>query len=338
LPGRYPAAMPHWDVIVVGAGLSGLTAANRLGSEGLNVLVVEKSRSVGGRLATRQIGSALVDHGAQFFTTRSDVFKLAVASWVETGTVSTWCEGFAENDGYPRYRAAGGMSALAKALEHQLPPSVTLVRSAQAGAMIRLGTGYAVTYNASEREPDEAAAVIMSPPIPLSLNLLKAGGVHIERLLGARLRGVRYHRVVALLATLDSSPSLGSKGALQTPDDATFTFVSDNKAKGISKLPAVTFHTAHELSDQLFDLPEREILARLLPEAERLLAPAKIEQTQVKKWRFAGPVNPLAEPCVRLDGDSNRLILCGDAFGGSKVEGAYLSGLSAAQLIAEMAA
>jgi phytoene dehydrogenase-like protein len=38
----------HWDVIVIGAGIGGLTAAARMGKEGLRVLVLEKARHPGG--------------------------------------------------------------------------------------------------------------------------------------------------------------------------------------------------------------------------------------------------------------------------------------------------
>ena len=60
--------------VVVGAGLSGLVAAQTLQQDGHEVLVLDKGRSVGGRLATRRIGNATFDHGAQFFTVRNNAF------------------------------------------------------------------------------------------------------------------------------------------------------------------------------------------------------------------------------------------------------------------------
>ena len=78
----------------------------------------DKGRSPGGRLATRRIDGARVDHGAQFFTVRSDEFAaLRARSGSAAGLVREWCRGFsAEGDGYPRYVARGGMNALAKHL------------------------------------------------------------------------------------------------------------------------------------------------------------------------------------------------------------------------------
>ena len=61
-------------VIVVGAGLAGLMAGRELVKAGHEVLLLDKGRSPGGRLATRRIGQATLDHGAQFFTVRSPVF------------------------------------------------------------------------------------------------------------------------------------------------------------------------------------------------------------------------------------------------------------------------
>jgi len=95
LPGRVPAsARPHRgtdrpsdamtahpSVLVVGAGLSGVLAARGVAATA-EVTVVEKSRGVGGRLATRRLGPATFDHGAQFFTAQSPVFTSLVTEWL----------------------------------------------------------------------------------------------------------------------------------------------------------------------------------------------------------------------------------------------------------------
>ena len=48
-------------IIVVGAGLSGLMAARECASHGHEVIVFDKGRGVGGRLATRRIKDATKD-------------------------------------------------------------------------------------------------------------------------------------------------------------------------------------------------------------------------------------------------------------------------------------
>ena len=114
----------EFDILIVGAGLSGLMAANSLRGSGLHVMLVDKGRSVGGRLATRRIGPGKADHGAQFFTVRSPKFKSWVDEWLATELVYKWSMGWSDasldadinavSDGYPRYAVHGGMNALAK--------------------------------------------------------------------------------------------------------------------------------------------------------------------------------------------------------------------------------
>lgn len=63
--------MTH-DVIVVGAGLSGLVCARRLALGGARVLVVEARDRVGGRLLTGRVGDQTVDLGGQWLTATQD--------------------------------------------------------------------------------------------------------------------------------------------------------------------------------------------------------------------------------------------------------------------------
>ena len=108
------------DVIIVGAGLAGLMAGRVLTDAGKRVLLIDKGRSVGGRMATRRIDGGLADHGAQFFTVRDPEFGGFVERWMTEGWVFEWSRGWstgslaaAANDGHPRYAAHGGMNALA---------------------------------------------------------------------------------------------------------------------------------------------------------------------------------------------------------------------------------
>ncbi|GLZ05689.1 oxidoreductase [Actinomadura sp. NBRC 104412] len=57
------------EVVVVGAGIAGLSAAHRLATAGLRVTVLEAERAPGGRMSTQAVGEGLMERGAQFLST-----------------------------------------------------------------------------------------------------------------------------------------------------------------------------------------------------------------------------------------------------------------------------
>ena len=86
-----PLRDPMPEVAVIGAGISGLICARTLADHGFPVTVFEKSRGVGGRMATRRTADGLrFDHGAQYFTARDDRFRRYVESWMHDGVVKPW--------------------------------------------------------------------------------------------------------------------------------------------------------------------------------------------------------------------------------------------------------
>lgn len=54
------------DVLVIGAGVAGLTAARALALRGFRVIVIEARDRVGGRIYTESVSGVLVEHGAEF--------------------------------------------------------------------------------------------------------------------------------------------------------------------------------------------------------------------------------------------------------------------------------
>ena len=58
--------MPHiYDAIIVGAGLAGLACASRLQQSNKDVLIVEQSHRVGGRVCTDVVDGFRLDNGFQ---------------------------------------------------------------------------------------------------------------------------------------------------------------------------------------------------------------------------------------------------------------------------------
>ena len=304
------------DVVVVGAGMSGLTAATDLVAAGHSVKVLDKGRGVGGRLATRRVGGARIDHGAQFFTTRSDEFVAAADNAVADGAVAEWCRGFGGADGYPRYRGTNGMSDIAKWLAAELD--------------VELG----VTVHDLNDYP--ADAYILAAPIPQSLSIASFSKLLPPPLVHRALARVDYHPVIALLATFDKPLSVPEPGGVQQPGDPIITFIADNQAKGISEVPALTLHASHGWSTEHWLTPDDEVIAALLNAAADVVGDASMVEVQLQRWRYAGPVEPWPDPtCVWTDRATGKVVaLAGDAFASSKVEGAFLSGKAAAQAVA----
>lgn len=310
------------NVTIVGAGLSGLLAARELTSHGHTVLVLDKGKGVGGRLATRRIGEAVFDHGAQFFTVRDPRFQEIVDGWLAAGAVRVWCHGFgAEQDGFPRYVGGEGMTSIAKHLATGLDVRTSslvfsVLPSDNGGWTTTLDTG----------ESFDSDAVVLTAPIPQSFGFAFTAGVEFPE----ELRTIDYDRTLGLLVALDGPSAIPAPGALQNPDDV-FSFVGDNHAKGISPVHAVTFHANPTWSSEHWDMPPAEAEELLRVAARPYLGAATITASNFKRWRFATPQRNWPERT--WTNESRTMIVAGDAFAGPRVEGAALSGLDAAGLL-----
>jgi renalase len=309
-------------VAIVGAGLAGLLAGRVLHEAGRDVVLFDKGRGPGGRLATRRIGGARLDHGAQFFTTRSDRFAALVAGWQSAGVVHEWTRGFATHDGHPRFVARRGMNALAKSLAAGLD-----VRGNSLVFAVRPRTSGGWEVGIDDGTSHAVGAVIVTCPLPQAASVLIASEVDLP----ADLRTTDYDRTLALLAVLDGSSAVPPPGGVQDADEV-FSFVADNRAKGVSDLPALTLHARADWSLAHWDADVDATHARLRQAAAPWLGDATIVESQLKRWRFATPQRLWPEPCWRAPGPAP-LVLAGDAFAGPRVEGAALSGLAAAEAL-----
>ncbi len=312
--------------VVVGAGIAGLMAAQTLVKNGHDVIVVDKGRSPGGRLATRRIDDATLDHGAQFFTVRDPLFKSHVEKWIASGVVTEWCRGFdsatQNNDGFPRYRGVRGMTDIAKHLAIGLD-----VRCNTLAFSIAPGTSSKWQLNIDDGTALNADALIVTCPLPQTYALLVTADIELPD----SMMRTEYDRTICLLAVLNQSSAVVSPGGLQNPDE-TFSFVADNAIKGISSAVALTLHANPQFSLEHWDAPPQDVHDLLLKQAKPWIGDATVVTSQVKKWRLATPLTIWPDRYWA----NEMIVLAGDAFGGPKIEGAALSGLSAANYLQQI--
>lgn len=308
-------------VVVVGAGISGLVAARELRARDVDVLVVDKGRSPGGRMATRRIGDATLDHGAQFFTVRTPAFQRTVDEWVDHDLVTVWTNGFGDDDGHPRYVAVRGMNTLAKDLAGGLEVSCSTMAFA-----VRPGERRPWQVLIDDGTVRDADHVVITAPLPQAFALLVDARIELDE----QLMRTEYDRTIGLLATLDRPSTIEAPGGLQGPADEV-SFVADNVAKGVSSAPAVTVHASASWSEAHWDDDHERLGSQLLELARPWVDPVTVIEAQVKKWRFATPRTVWPDPCwVSADGG---IVLAGDAFDGPRVEAAHNSGLAAAHAL-----
>jgi renalase len=307
-------------VVIVGAGMSGLVAANELQAAGVEVAVVDKGRSPGGRLATRRIGTATLDHGAQFFTVRTPAFQHRVDDWIERGLVTVWSHGFGSPEVHPRFVAPAGMNSLAKDLAAGLDVSC----ASRAVSVRPSGSRWQVVIeDGAVRVADR---VVVTTPLPQASALLADAAIDLDD----QLMRTDYDRTIALLATLDRPPRIDPPGGVQRPNDDV-SFVADNVAKGVSATPALTLHASASWSEAHWERDTADLVASLVDLAGTWLGDAAVGQTLIKKWRYATPRTSWPDRCwVSGGGD---IVLAGDAFDGPRIEAAHNSGLAAAQTL-----
>jgi len=320
-----------FDVLIIGAGLAGLSAANDLQQAGLNVLVVDKGRGLGGRLAGRRIGDATFDHGAQFMTARDSRFKASVAEWIKAGVAEEWYSSYPGHpNGHPRYRGVPTMTAVAK----YLATDINVMRTTRVESIAQNSTQDNKLWSAALDNGDtiSAKALLITSPVPQTIDLLASGNISVPADKQARLDRIDYEACIAVMVVLDGPTAIPLPGATAF-DDGPIGWISDNLQKGVSKIPAVTIHGSGTFSAEHYEKDKMQTGQTLIDAAAPYLGDAKVTEYQVHGWRYSKPtvVDPEASMLLSEATDLPPLALAGDAFAGPRFEGAVLSGWAASK-------
>jgi renalase len=320
--------------LIIGAGISGLMAGKILSQAGIDNLLLEKSKGVGGRMATRRFKGGVFDHGAQFFTARESEFQTWVSTWQKSGTAKEWFGHQSSADPplsrqrHPRFIGTKGMTSIPK----EVAKGLVIHTDSYVTSISREKDIWAAHTNHGDAY--SAKRIILSAPIPQSLSLLKAGGISLPKHERDTLLAIQYQPCIAGLVLLESPSAIPSPGKMKF-EQGPIQWLGDNSKKGISPdMSAVTIHASAEFSRKNFGLAPEE-LADMLITASRDWLGQEVLAWQIHKWHYSQPITTHPERFLELPG-LNSLYMIGDGFGGAKVEGAALSGVEAAVKIREI--
>lgn len=321
---------PNRSIGVVGAGVSGLTAASLLAKRGFRVHVFDKSSGVGGRTSTRREGELHFDHGAQYFTAQDERFRQRVASWIDAGIVKKWdghvvaIENGRIHPSQPltRYVGVPAMNAIAKYLSN----SLQVTTQTRVVSMKRQGDQWLLQDDA-DRELGSFDVLIVALPSAQAADLLTG--------LPELAKQVSQCQFVPCWAVMSAF-----QRRLDLPFDGAFvhasplTWIARNSSKpGRPHAECWVLHASPEWSSAHIEDAAESVCDELLAAVEQAVKIGSLRtiHTAAHRWRYALHAEPLTAGCL-LD-DAAQVAVCGDWCQAARIEGAFLSGCAAAKRI-----
>ena len=307
---------------VVGAGIAGAACARVLTDAGHDVRVLDRGRVPGGRMASRRIEGRYVDLGASYLTADDPGFRAVVDDWVARGVARAWTDAFhvatpaglgARKTGPVRYAAAGGLRCLVEdLLSGQSVDQQVAVRTVGPGPTVD-GAPY--------------DAVVLAMPEPQALPLLDPSLATERAVIADRV----WEPVLALAAGWGTR-SWDLDGCFVN-DSEVLSWVADDGRRRGDGAPVLVAH-----STPAFAAPRLEDAGAagpvMLQELQAVLGLGAPAWSQVQRWTYAKPV-ARREELFHLGPD--RVGLCGDGWGASKVQAAWVSGTRLGEALAASA-
>jgi len=295
--------------IIIGAGMAGLSAARILTQKGHEVTVLDKGRGVGGRMSTRTIQNARVDHGAQYFSVKTPEFQTLISELQSDNITAEWYLAQREN---VRYIGAKGMNTIPKKMASLLQVFVNEKVILIENSTVKTESGNIYPFD----------NLLITMPIPQIIDLFKNSKMIFSEKDKSVLREIEYQPCIAVMAVLKEPTIIVSGGIIL--ENQSVSWIADNFQKGITEIPTVTIHASSAYSAKRFDDDLREVEKDLLVSVNQYVNSENIVSSQTHRWRFSNATKRYEAHFYQIENQA--IYLAGDGFGMGNVEGAFLSG------------
>lgn len=292
------------DVVIVGAGLAGLTAARVLEQHGISAVVLESSDGVGGRVRSDVVDGFILDRGFQVLLTaypeihrHLDIPKLDLKAF-EPGAI-VWREGHGAIVGDPIRRPKTLVSTSLAPIgtigdKARIALMRTKLKSADPRALLR---GEDMPTSEALRKMGYSSKIIDRFFKPL------VGGIQLDPTLSTSRR--MFDVIFRTLATGDSAvPALGmGEISRQLESSLHTTPVFLNSPVATVKPGVVTLKDGHVIHAQ------NVVVATEGPVAASLLGLPDVPSRAAGCVYFAAPISPIDGAYIVLDGQGHGPVL-----------------------------
>ncbi|MDB5875544.1 MAG: hypothetical protein JWQ07_4986 [Ramlibacter sp.] len=337
-------------IAVIGAGIAGVACARTLAQAGHDVTVLEKSRTVGGRLASCETPFGTFDHGAQYFTVRDERFKKALA--ITPGLCKPWSanavrvldpHGRVAEAALPKLEphwvAVPSMAALPRHWAQPLVAAGNLVLETRVTRIERDALD-ATRWQLQTSGPEDSVhvysgfdAVVLAMPHALAAGLLNHSGVAPG--IAQQLQSVDVAPCWTLMLAFPQAAQatlshLGPQwnAALSTHHRIAW-LARESSKPGRGGIERWTVQASAAWSTEHLDDDAPRVQAKLLKAFSEVTGiHAEPADAQVHRWRWAKTQAPLGRSHL-WDGKAG-VGACGDWCLGHRVEDGFVSGLELA--------
>ena len=313
-------------ILIIGAGLMGLTCARALSDRGLSPVVYEKSRGVGGRLATRRFNEDVsFDHGGQYVTAQGDNFQTYLNEAIKSGSAAEWLPNLDKELLSTKKKIVGvtGMNdlvrPLCKELDIRFNITVTGVSRQKKGWLIQ-------TDKSHEKEIFDK--VILTVPAPQARDL-----IYDETPLISVLDQVSLLPCLAAMVTFSEKLTIPRDVLRNGSEVLAWCARDSSKPQRKNTYDSWVLHGTPRWSKDWLDA-ERDTIAEKLLENFRQTYQNPLPEIRIlrgHKWRFALADKTLGKEFLALD--DNTLFLGGDWCMGPRAEYAFNSGRAIAAAV-----
>ena len=310
-------------IAVIGAGLSGIIVAREL-ARFAEVKVFEKSRGVGGRIATRYADPYQFDHGSQFFTVKTPEFQGFVDELVQENVVVRWDANFVEIEGNkiisgrkwdetnPHYIGYPRMNVICKHLAKDLDLSLEVRIARIANNEI---------FDENNNSLGAYDFVVLAIPAEQAAALLPVNFAYRSLIENTKMLGAH-----SMMLGFKEPLQMPWQAALVTKADISWVSVNSSKGgrpEGFSILAHSTnaWSEAHIEND--LDWAKEHLIAELSAITGFDMTAA--EHQAIHRWRYANIGKQTGEKS--LFDPQLKIGVCGDWLIQGRIESAYISAM-----------